>query len=95
MEIITMRHFCLSILVVLIAFLISRSTFIFVVDDIKGIYNAIGYLAFFLLINLPAVALQYIENKHVWSKLLTLKDNLSFFGVSIGSAIGLFSLARW
>ena len=95
MEVITTRHFIISAPLVLVVTLITRSVFMFLADDFIAIYNAIGYLGFFFLINLPAAGLQFIENKFLWGRILSLKDNLSFFGVSVGFGIGLFSLGKW
>ncbi len=95
MEIITARHFLMSAPLVLIISLVTRNILLSQADKIIDIYNAIGYVGFFFLISLPSIGLQFIENKYLWSKFLLLKDNLSFFGISIGIGIGVFSLGKW
>lgn len=63
--------------------------------DVVTLYSAFTYYVIFFAVTLPCVGLQYLENKYLWSRMLTLKDNLSFMGVSYGLAIGILSLGKW
>jgi hypothetical protein len=95
MEVIKTRHFFISLPLVLLALFITRNIFIFLVDDLSSLYNEVGYVGYFFIITLPAIGLQIAENKFLWGRFLVFNDNLSFFGLSVGLGIGLFSLGYW
>ncbi len=89
-ELIEKKHFLLSLTIVIVSaaafYLIARP----ISEEIRLIHMRITTVGFVLVVGVTFVFLQYLENLLLWSKLLNLKDNLSFFGVSLGAVVCIF-----
>lgn len=94
-EIIKAKHLPLSSILMVISYTVCRSLFSSYSEQIEQLINQVSYLIAFLLISLPCIALQYIENKYLWCRFININDNLSFMGISLGFSLGILSLGLW
>jgi membrane protease YdiL (CAAX protease family) len=94
-EVIKAKHLPVGIVLGVVGYVLARWLANPVSDEINQLNQAITYPGVFFLVALPAVALQYAENRLVWSRFFDLADNLSFFGLSLGLAVGLIGFVLW
>lgn len=94
-ELIKAKHFPLSLVLMLSSYALIKSVLEPIASNVESLIYQLTYVGCFFAISLPAVGLQYLENKYLWRRILDFNDNLSFMGLSLGFAVGLISLGIW
>lgn len=94
-EMIKGKHLPLALFVIGVSYVFGRYFAEPLTDHIESLYKAITYCGVFFLVAIPAVGLQFLENKYFWGRFLALNDHLGFLGVSLGLAVGILSLGLW
>ena len=94
-ELIKARHLPFAIFLGIGGYALARWVASPMGDVIGQLHQTITTAGVFFLVALPAIAIQYAENSLVWSHILDLEDNLSFYGLSLGIAVGLISYGLW
>lgn len=95
MEVIKNKHLPLALVLMFISFIVTNYLGQPLKSSIESLYSLITLSGVIISFGLIGTGLQYLENKYIWSHLLSLEDNLSFYGVSLGAAICLMGIGKY